>query len=449
MRPLLTPAQMAAADAATIAAGTPQGVLMERAGRAVRDGVVRNFAVRPVCVLAGPGNNGGDGRIAARLLAEACWPVEVFGLDALEAAVFTPETLVLDALFGTGLARPLSGPVRSALQRARAAGSAVLAVDIPSGVDGATGAADPGTLPAERTVTFAAKKLGHVLHPGSALCGAVEVANIGIPTPHAAARENGPDLWALPSPAPGGHKYDRGYVVIFGGAQMTGAARLAAAASARSGAGLVSVVSAPRAAQVYRTTLPPHILYETLGDDPAVHIADARRNVCLIGPGAGDMARCALPLLATGKPAVLDADALTYCENEPERFLCALHPACVLTPHEGEARRLFGPLPGSKVEQAQGAADRAGCVVLLKGPDTTIAAPGQTPVVNTTGTPHLATAGSGDVLAGVIAGLMAQGMDPFHTACAGAFLHGRAGQALGPGLVAPDLIDALPLAVLS
>jgi ADP-dependent NAD(P)H-hydrate dehydratase / NAD(P)H-hydrate epimerase len=460
--PLLTPAQMAAADAAAMAAGTPGYALMRRAGRALYECVTARFAKRPVLVLAGPGNNGGDGCVAARHLAVAGWdvrvacavPREALQGDAaraaadwpgpvgpLERADFSDRPLVLDALFGTGLARPLSDTVRSVLNRAR--GLPVVAVDIPSGVDGATGAADPAALRADLTVTFAAKKLGHVLHPGAALCGQVVVADIGIPTGDHAALENGPELWRLPVPSPGGHKYDRGHAVVFGGPRMTGAGVLAATAAARAGAGLVTLVAPPRAAQVYRCTLPPHILCEPLGPDPAAHISDTRRNVYIIGPGGGDARDAVLALLHTRTPAVLDADALTGFENEPDRLTDALHPACVLTPHEGEAARLFGPLPGSKIDRAQAMADRAGCTVLLKGPDTVIAAPRAPPIVNTTGTPYLATAGAGDVLAGLIAGLMAQGMAPRDAAAAGAWMHGKAAELCGPGLVAPDLTKAV------
>lgn len=452
---------MAAADAAVIAAGTPGYTLMRRAGRALADDIIAHCKKRPVLVLAGPGNNGGDGFVAARYLAQAGWAVRVVCLvpceklkgdaalaaadwygsvRALEDANFSGEPLVLDALFGTGLSKPLSAELHSVLEKAR--GLDVVAVDIPSGADGLTGAADPGALPATRTVTFAAKKLGHVLYPGAALCGEVVVADIGIPAPECAAHENGPALWTLPEPGAQAHKYDRGHTIVFGGPRMTGASVLAASASMRAGAGLTTVVGPPNAALVYRCTLPPHVLFESLSA-PAEHLADPRRTAALIGPGGGDVRAAVLEVLDIRTPVVLDADALTGFSDDPQTLFSALHEGCILTPHEGEFVRLFGALEGSKLDRAQTAAERAGCTVLLKGPDTIIVAPERTPVVNTTGTPHLATAGSGDVLAGLITGLLAQGMEPFAAACAGAYLHGRAAERLGPGLVAPDLIEVI------
>ena len=259
------------------------------------------------------------------------------------------------------------------------------------------------------------------------------------------AHENSPTLWrsSLPQPSADGHKYDRGHVVVFGGARLTGAARLAAQAAMRAGAGLCTVVAPAESVVIYRSDA-PHIMVEERGDI-AAHLADARRNAFVIGPGLeGDIRADVLAVLATKRPAVLDAGALTAFAGAAGDLCAALHPSCVLTPHEGEFERVFGVLPGDRMAQAVTAAEKAGCVVLLKGAETVIAAPGRPPVVNAHATPYLATAGAGDVLAGIIAGLLAQGMGAFDAACAAAWIHGEAGRQMGPGLVAPDLIAGIP-----
>lgn len=243
---------------------------------------------------------------------------------------------------------------------------------------------------------------------------------------------------------PQGHKYDRGHVVVFGGARLTGAARLAAQAAMRAGAGLCTVVAPAEAAVVYRSDA-PHVMVEEREGDIAAHLSDARRNAVVIGPGLeGDVQADVLAVLASGRSAVLDAGALTAFAGEADILFTALHTSCVLTPHEGEFERLFGVLPGDRVDKAQAAAEKAGCVVLLKGAETVIAAPEQSPVLNRHATPYLATAGAGDVLAGMIAGLLAQGMGAFDAACAAAWMHGEAARRVGPGLVAPDLVAGIP-----
>jgi NAD(P)H-hydrate epimerase len=256
---------------------------------------------------------------------------------------------------------------------------------------------------------------------------------------------NDPALWRglVPRPAADGHKYDRGHVIVFGGARLTGAARMAAQAAMRAGAGLCTVVAPAGAAMVYRSDA-PHIMVEEWTDIP-VHLADARRNAVIYGPGMeGDVRNDVLAVLAAKRATVLDAGALTSFAGRAGDLFVGLHPGCVLTPHEGEFERLFGTLPGNRVEQAVAAADKAGCVVLLKGAETVIAGAGHAPVVNGHATPYLATAGAGDVLAGLIAGLMAQGMGAFDAACAGAWIHGEAALRFGPGLVAMDLIAGIP-----
>ena len=457
MNELLTPAEMAHADAAAIAAGTPGIALMERAGWAVARAARRMGPCRTL-VLCGPGGNGGDGYIAARWLEAWGWPVRVAatapprpGSDAALAAASwggslaplspgeaTRANLVIDAVFGAGLTRDVDGAVAETLAAARR----ILAVDVPSGVDGATGATRGPVAAAERTVTFFRHKPGHWLLPGRDLCGEVVLADIGIPPgvlPAIAPQcwLNGLALWRLPAPPASTHKYARGFVTVLGGESMTGAAQLSAAAARHAGAGMVTIAAGPAAAR-YSHVAAGLIVnagpLEALLDDP-------RRTTWVCGPGLGlGAARASLPkLLAAGRQVVADADALGAHAGDPD----ALRGAAVLTPHEGEFTKLFGAPGRDRLAATRAAAARVGATVLLKGSDTVIAAPDGRAAINATGTPALATAGSGDVLSGLIAALLASGMPAWEAACAGAWLHGRAGQDLGLGLVAEDLPPAI------
>ncbi|HUZ73429.1 MAG TPA: NAD(P)H-hydrate dehydratase [Stellaceae bacterium] len=481
MRPqdnaLLTPVEMAAADRAAMAAGIPGTALMEAAGRAVAEAAMRRWSRRPVAVLCGPGNNGGDGFVAARHLAAAGWPVRLGLLgerdrlrgDAAHHAslwqgpveILTPALLdgagvVIDAIFGAGLARPAEGAARAVIEAMAARGLPIVAVDVPSGLDGASGAIRGAAAPAALTVTFFRKKPGHLLLPGRVLCGSIILADIGIPdrvldtVPHNTF-ENGPALWldAYPWPQSDGHKYRRGHALVRGGAVMTGAARLAARAAARIGSGLVTVAAPEAAWPVYAAALTGIIVRPIAGDDSfAALLADPRRNAVLVGPGAGTDAatrRDALAALGHRRAAVLDADALTVFAGDAEALFAAIAGATVLTPHEGEFVRLFGAEEAlDKLARARAAAARSGAVVLLKGPDTVIAAPDGPAAINANAPPDLATGGSGDVLAGMILGLLAQGLDPFRAAAAAAWLHGEAARFFGPGLVADDLPEEIP-----
>jgi len=472
---LLTPAQMASADAAAAASGVPGVALMEAAGRAVAEAVRRHWAQGPVAVLCGPGNNGGDGFVAARLLQSWGWPVRLGLLGARESLsgdaahhaglwqgpveVLQPSLLdgaavVVDALFGAGLSRPAEGQALQMLQAVAQSGLPVCAVDVPSGLDGASGQAMGMALAARHTVTFFRKKPGHVLMPGRQLCGQVTVADIGIPAGVLAdiapsVHENTPALWrdAFPWPRVDGHKYQRGHVLVVGGEVMTGAARLSALAAARAGAGLVTVAAPAPAWAVYAAAL-TSIMVHPLDDanDLVDMLADARKNVLVVGPGAGvseATRQHVLAALATGRGVVLDADAITSFGAQPEILFAAISGSCVLTPHEGEYGRIFSG-QGDKLQKARDAARQSGAVVLLKGPDTVIASPDGRAAVNTNAPPDLATGGTGDVLTGLIAGLMAQGMEPFLAAAAGAWMHGEAARLFGPGLVSEDLPDMLP-----
>ena len=475
---LLTPQQMGEADRSTIAGGIPGMVLMENAGRAVADAISQRWAPRPIVVLCGPGNNGGDGFVAARILHDRGWRVRLALLgdraaltgDASQAAArwtgkvepLSPKILqgaglVIDGLFGSGLARPIEGKAARMIAALCDGAVPVVAVDVPSGVDGATGEIRGTAPPAALTVTFFRRKPGHLLLPGRTLCGEIVVAPIGIAgsaleaiKPDTAA--NHPALWLdrFPWPGAAAHKYARGHALVAGGAVMTGAARLAARAAARVGAGLVTVAAPEPAFPIYAAALTGVIVQPVAkpGDFAAL-LADKRRNAALIGPGAGlglETRDRTLAILTAKKRAVLDADALTSFADRPVDLFGAIGGDCVLTPHEGEFARLFG-VSGGKLGRAREAAKVSGAVIVLKGADTVIAAPDGRAAINENAPPVLATAGSGDVLAGLILGLLAQGMPAFEAASAAVWLHGDAARRFGAGLIAEDLIDVLPAAL--
>ncbi len=373
----------------------------------------------------------------------------------LEPKVLDGQGLVIDALFGAGLQRPVEGAAAAVLQAVAARRIPSIAVDVPSGVHGDTGAVLGTAAPAEVTVTFFRRKPGHLLMPGRALCGETVVVDIGIPETvldAIAPRQhvNDPALWRerFPWPTPDSHKYRRGHVLIDGGALRTGAARLAARGAMRVGAGLVTIASPPAAWPIYATAMPGALVdpVENLGAF-RTQLADARKNAVLLGPGGGagsELRERVLAALAADRKVVLDADALTAFEGQAEALFAAIRPdRCLMTPHDGEFGRLFDPA-GDKLSRTRAAAARCGAVVLLKGADTVIAAPDGRAVLNANAPPELATAGSGDVLAGFAVGLMAQGMGPFDAACAAAWLHGAAAAAFGAGLIAEDLPEALP-----
>jgi hydroxyethylthiazole kinase-like uncharacterized protein yjeF len=482
---LLDPREMGEADRLTIEGGLAGIVLMDNAGRAVADALRCSFpAARRIAVLAGPGNNGGDGYVVGRLLREAGLTVALFSAgdpaalkgDAAKAAALYPgpvaaldafvpgkTDVVVDALFGAGLDRPVSEPIAALMRATKAAGVPVVAVDLPSGVSGASGAVLGEAFSAALTVTFFRRKPGHLLQPGRGRCGRVVIADIGIADDVLGAIRpktfaNEPGLWASlrPDPAVDGHKYDRGHAVVFsGGATTSGAARLAAMAALRAGAGLVTVFAPPSALMVNAAHLTA-IMLKRCADTTALQAAleDARLSTFVLGPGfgAGAPARdYALAVLSARRALVLDADGITAFAEAPETLFAAIRAAgspVVLTPHQGEFARLFPDIAAegnsSKLEKARQAAEHAGCVVVLKGADTVIAAPDGRAAINATGTPYLATAGSGDVLSGVIAGLLAQKMPAFEAAAAGVWMHGRAAELFGPGLIAEDLPGLLP-----
>jgi hydroxyethylthiazole kinase-like uncharacterized protein yjeF len=456
---ILTPEEMGRADAAAVALGCTVPALMQAAGRAVARAVRATFAPCRTLVLCGPGNNGGDGYAAARLLELWGWPVRVAALapprgDAATAAAgwrgpvvpFTPTEsaraeLVIDAVFGAGLARDLDPAVAEVLKAA----TRLVAVDVPSGLDGATGQVRGFAPQAVLTVTFFRRKPGHLLLPGRTLCGELLLADIGLPSAvldqiGPLGFHNTPGLWRLPVLGAEDHKYTRGHVTILGGPAMTGAARLAAAAARRAGAGLVTI-AALGAGDVYRTGDPGVLVTEA---PIAELLGDARRGVWLCGPGLGPDAGAALAaLLPAGRQVVVDADALTACTGAPER----LRGATVLTPHAGEFARVFGAVGPDRLAAVRAAARLTRAVVVLKGADTVIACPDGRAAINDNAPPWLATAGSGDVLSGIVAALLGQGLAPFEAGCAAVWLHAAAAQVAGAGLIAEDLPACLPSAI--
>jgi hydroxyethylthiazole kinase-like uncharacterized protein yjeF len=484
---ILSTAEMAEADRLTIAGGTAGRVLMENAGKAVAQAVAgRQGAGGRVVVLAGPGNNGGDGFVAARLLAERGYVVTVLlvgALDKLKGDAATAAKawdrgvapakpgelagadIIIDALFGAGLDRPVTGLAQAMIEAVNAQAAPVVAVDLPSGINGTTGAVMGAAIRAQQTVTFFRKKPGHLLMPGRAYCGKVSVAPIGIPATvleriRPLTSENVPELWRAKFSVPRaqGHKYDRGHaVVVSGPSWSTGAARLAARGALRAGAGLVTIAS-PREALAVNAAANLAIMVRPVDGAAELtrFLADPRLNAVAIGPGLGvSDATCELVLAALSgeRTVVIDADAITSFAKSPQQLATALKArsegATILTPHEGEFSRYFHALDadtkvGSKLERARRAAELIGAVVLLKGPDTVVAGPDGRASIAENAPAFLATAGAGDVLTGITAGLLAQGMPAFEAASAAVWLHGEAACAFGLGLIAEDLPEQLP-----
>jgi len=506
---LLSTHEMAEADRLTISAGTPGTVLMERAGHAIAREALRLLAQQRsgqiggrVAVLCGPGNNGGDGFVAARLLAAHGIEVSVGLLgeaaalkgDAasafsnmtasgwngsieplanfLTSPAFQAADIMIDALFGAGLARDLDGVARNAVLAmndwTRQTGRAILAVDVPSGLDGSTGLVRGVAVEARETVTFFRLKPGHLLLPGRLLCGATQIADIGIEpdvlqTILPKTFANGPALWGrdFPFPRAQGHKYARGHALVMSGPMhQTGAARLSARGALRAGAGLVTVATSREALPIHAAALTAIMTRLCEGpDDLRDLLEDKRFNAIVMGPGlgVGETTR-ALVLTAlasttsaaeTKRSFVFDADALTSFAGELPALAAAIKASgatVVLTPHDGEFQRLFGDsvTEEGKLARVRAAAALSGAVVLLKGADTTVAEPDGKASIAYDLPAWLATAGSGDVLAGIIGGLLAQGMAAFEAVSAAVWLHGAAAADFGPGLISEDIPEHLP-----
>jgi hydroxyethylthiazole kinase-like uncharacterized protein yjeF len=483
---ILTTAEMEHADRLAIAAGTPGFALMMSAGQAIAQVAMDLVEEGPIIVVAGRGNNGGDGFVAAAELAARGREVSVILLcerdilagDAASAArgwkypvlPFNPQAigrpaLIIDALFGAGLNRNVKGEPQQMIEAINANGAPILSVDLPSGVNGTSGAVMGIAVNATETVTFFRRKPAHLLLPGRIQCGRVRVAEIGIDANVLAeiqpqTFENIPAFWrrSFPVPRIDGHKYSRGHaVVVSGNMASTGAARLSARGALRAGAGLVTLASPRNALAVNAAALSAVMVCSV---DTAIEFADLltdkRFNACVIGPGAGISQRTrdfVLTALTAKRGVVLDADALTSFAEAPDHLFEAIKASedsqVVLTPHEGEFPRLFSDISNkhplrSKLERVRAAAERSGAVVLLKGPDTVVASPDGRAAIASNAPPWLATAGAGDVLSGMISALLAQGVPAFEAACIGVWMHGEAAREAGPGLIAEDLPEVLP-----
>ena len=445
---------------------------MEAAGKAVADAVMQR-GYRKVAILCGPGNNGGDGFVAARYLAEAGLVVQLGLLGdvsalkgdaklnaerwtgdimSLSPAILSGVDCIVDALFGAGLSREVDGVVGDVIDAAEEI--PCIAVDVPSGIHGDTGEIAGKAFNAVETVTFFRPKPGHLLLPGRERCGVLSVVDIGIPEAvldeiNPQQWRNGPETWSRDYPWPeiNDHKYSRGHAVVVGGAEMTGAARLAVQGAMRAGAGIVTAAVPTESAIVYRLSLPGAIIHPVRDTGAFIEIVeDERVAACLVGPGNGINVATrerTLAALRQKLPVVLDADAISVFEETRELLFDSIQSPCLMTPHEGEFSRLFD-FTGDKVSRVREAAARSGSTILLKGGDTVIAAPDGKVAINVNAPPDLATAGAGDVLAGFAIGLLARGLDPFEAACMATWIHGEAARAFGPGLIAEDLPDALP-----
>lgn len=491
---IVTALQMRAAEQALFDRGTDSFALMRSAGEAVADHVMQSWPDRAVVVLCGPGNNGGDGFIAAEALRQkgrrvallAMRPAADYRDDSAKAAAawqgsthpfepatlenaITPESIVVDGMFGIGLDRPLEGTALAAIARCEQAACPVVAIDMPSGISSDTGFALGAAITASDTMTFGWPKPGHLLLPGRLHTGRLLVAPLAFDAAsgsdgcRAAAgsdlRANGPAAWLLKLPRPGllDHKYSRGHALVLGSAVMPGAGRLAAHAARRIGAGMLTVAAPAGTLPLFMADQPGIIAKPVETPEDLVEILlDSRISGVLVGSGMlpDDPTREAvLNVLAAGRPAVIDGGGLTVFADKPQELFALGRSDIVLTPHEGEFGRLFPDLDPTlgKLERARQAAARSGMCIVLKGADTVIAEPpgldldqpGRI-IINHEASPHLATAGAGDVLAGIVLGLLAQGMAPFDAAAAAVWFHSEAGFAAGPGLIAEDLSGQIP-----
>lgn len=473
---LLTPEQMNAADLLAVQSGQSEMALIREAAAHVADYIVSRFQHGPILALCGPGKNGADGVMAAQILKARGWPIRIalsvpvedtkgplrFLLDEyrgdIESFAHLPvakDCIVIDAVYGAGFRMPLPQETGFLFDRVRMAACAVVAIDMPSGIDGATGEADQKTLQALATICFFRRKPAHLLYPARTLSGEIIVRPLSIPesvfnSVQPTIFENTPLLWEqrLPHKNLHGHKYDSGHLVVLGDERLTGAATLAALAGLRQGAGLVSIVSPKKSIAVYQSQSPSLMVEKlsSLSRFSQKHFSDSKRHALVVGPGAVSFHQASLRLavlgaLQTKKPIVIDAAAIKAFAGHKALLVGLGHGRCVFTPHDGEFISLFPNMKGARINLAREAAEFLQSVVVLKGPDTVIAAPGGWCVINPNGCPYLATAGTGDVLSGMIGGFMAQGMDGFEASCAAVYKHAHKAWAIGAGLISSDLVS--------
>ena len=482
---ILTASEMKQVDRVAIEAGTPGFELIKRAGQAAAAQIAESIDPVPVLVICGRGHNGADGFVIAAELAARGWPVRLACLakvtelkndvalaarcfegkiEALNSNLGLKDTqLIIDAVFGTGFQGALDPELVTLFDKIRTKKLPVIAIDVPSGMAATSGDIAEGTLQATLTLTFCRRKVAHMLYPARSFCGRIVKCDIGIGDDMVAGigsqtLENHPALWltTLPVPDNSSHKYTRGHAAVFGGTHRTGAAALAALAAQRAGCGVVSILCPPAAVLGYRLIQPSLLVDEWSDEDEfKALVSNPRLSSFVLGPGAlpskggeEDLRRLTIDVIATHKPVVFDGDIFRAFEHQAPQFFAQLSAdKHILTPHAGEFRRMFGTPDGSKLEQARTAAQKANAVIVYKGADTVIAAPDGTAVIDVSGPPTLATAGSGDVLAGLIAGFAAQGMQPFFAACAGVWFQAQSARLHGPGLVAEDIISHIPQVV--
>lgn len=470
---ILTAAETVAVEGLTAVAGPSLEALMAAAGTAVCREVVQTFSPQRAIVLCGPGRNGADGYLTARLLRAAGWNIEIVAdpcvvdvsslaqkqkilwdgiIRPLSPTALESCDLVVDALFGIGLQRPLEKAYRETVDALNTLGLPCISIDMPSGIHTDTGEVMGTAVRALKTVTFGYLKPGHVLLPGRIFCGQIVIADIGFSKPaldDCSLFVNRPGLWRdkLPEPALQSHKYKRGHLQVLGGSNITGAARLACYSARRIGAGMVTVACREEVRMIYGLSSAGLLIAPLNKQNSFVDfLKEKSKTAALLGPGAGVTQATRKAVLATLKasiPSVLDADALTVFKDNPQALFRAIQAPCVLTPHEGEFAQLFCA-GGHKISRARQAASQCGAVIVLKGADTVIAHPSGLAVVQNHAPATLATAGTGDVLAGMIAGLLAQGIEPFAAACMAAWIHGEAANQFGIGLIAEDLADLIP-----
>ena len=481
---ILNNSQIQAIEEISIKQGISGFQLMENAGKAVAQEVITLLEGRTALVLCGPGNNGGDGYVTARILKNNGIPVRVASLrdpntltnDAAKhfalwgghaehagnISIQKENLLIIDALFGSGLTRPLTNEVLKISQTIAQNNLDCIAIDIPSGVNGNTGNILGGAIKASKTITFSRPKPGHFLYPGRSFCGKVLVKDIGISDKNIDKIApqlfiNKPKLWQKNAKFLHrhwtDHKYTRGHATVISGKKMPGAARLAAQAARRIGAGLVTITCPPDNFATLSAGEPGTLIKSAPTQKQLMKILnDRRQNAILVGPGTGLTKKTnaiVLQVLAMqNKTIVLDADALSIFEKNPNTLFSAIKMPCILTPHEAEFKRLF-PMQGDRLSAVRKAAKLSGAIIILKGPDTIIASPSGDAAINSNAPPTLATAGTGDVLAGFVLGLLAQNTTPFDAACAAVWLHSEAANKFGNGLIAEDLPKMLPSVITS